>query len=104
MILTPQLFIYISTAYSNCPEETIKEEFYPPPSDPEKMIQLVEAMDGHFEDHINKTINDFIHPWPNTYVYTKALTEDIVRQFGELLPIAVLRPSISKYLNSKMSL
>lgn len=93
-IINLELFIYISTAYSNCPEETIKEEFYPPPSDPEKMIQLVEAMDEHFEDHINKTVNEFIHPWPNTYVYTKALTEDVVRQFGELLPIAVVRPSI----------
>lgn len=93
-IINLELFIYISTAYSNCPKETIKEEFYPPPSDPEKMIQLVEAMDDHFEEHINKTINEFIDPWPNTYVYTKALTEDMVRQFGERLPIAVVRPSI----------
>ncbi|XP_058458774.1 fatty acyl-CoA reductase wat-like [Malaya genurostris] len=93
-IINLELFIYISTAYSNCPEENIKEEFYPPPTDPERMITLVEAMDEHFEEHLNRTVNEFIHPWPNTYVYTKALTEDIVRQFGELLPIAVVRPSI----------
>ncbi|XP_055611244.1 fatty acyl-CoA reductase wat-like [Uranotaenia lowii] len=93
-IMNLEVFIYISTAYSNCPNETIREEFYTPPSDPEKMIQLVEVMDEHFEEHMNKTVNDFIAPWPNTYVYTKALTEDIVRQFGERMPVGVLRPSI----------
>ncbi|XP_050072868.1 uncharacterized protein LOC126560962 [Anopheles maculipalpis] len=93
-IVNLELFVYISTAYSNCPQGLIKEQFYTPPSEPEKMIQLVEAMDERFEEHMNKTVNDFIHPWPNTYVYTKALTEDVVRQYGELLPIAVVRPSI----------
>uniref|UniRef100_A0A182JDN0 Fatty acyl-CoA reductase n=1 Tax=Anopheles atroparvus TaxID=41427 RepID=A0A182JDN0_ANOAO len=93
-IVNLELFVYISTAYSNCPQTLIKEQFYTPPCDPEKMIQLVEAMDERFEEHMNKTVNDFIHPWPNTYVYTKALTEDVVRQYGELLPIAVVRPSI----------
>ncbi|XP_035787730.1 fatty acyl-CoA reductase wat-like isoform X1 [Anopheles albimanus] len=93
-IVNLEVFIYISTAYSNCPQSVIREQFYTPPSDPERMIQLVEAMDERFEEHMNKTVNDFIHPWPNTYVYTKALTEDIVRQYGQLLPVAVVRPSI----------
>ncbi|XP_058060623.1 fatty acyl-CoA reductase wat-like isoform X1 [Anopheles bellator] len=93
-IVNLELFVYISTAYSNCPQSVIKEQFYPPPHDPERMIQLVEAMDERFEQHMNKTVNDFILPWPNTYVFTKALTEDVVRQYGELLPVAVVRPSI----------
>lgn len=32
--------------------------------------------------------------WPNTYVYTKAITEDVVRKYSVGLPICIVRPSI----------
>jgi hypothetical protein len=35
--------------------------------------------------------------WPNTYTYTKAIAEDTVRTLAGNLPVAVFRPSISKY-------
>jgi len=35
--------------------------------------------------------------WPNTYTYTKAIAEDTVSAFAGDLPVAVFRPSISKY-------
>jgi len=35
--------------------------------------------------------------WPNTYTYTKAIAEDTVSTFAGDLPVAVFRPSISKY-------
>lgn len=35
--------------------------------------------------------------WPNTYVFTKAIAEDIVKTVGKDLPIAIVRPSISNY-------
>jgi hypothetical protein len=35
--------------------------------------------------------------WPNTYTYTKAIAEDTVRRLAGDLPVAVFRPSISKY-------
>ncbi|CAO1331806.1 unnamed protein product [Diamesa hyperborea] len=89
-----EAIVYVSTVYSNCVNATIEEKFYPPPTDSDKMIEFVENMDENFEKHINKATRDLIHPWPNTYVYTKALTEDIVRRYSLTLPIAVVRPSI----------
>lgn len=86
--------VYVSTVYSNCVNSTIEEKFYAPPTDSDKMIEFVENMDENFEKQINKATQELIHPWPNTYVYTKALTEDIVRQYSLTLPISIVRPSI----------
>lgn len=96
-----EAIVYVSTVFSNCVNDTIEEKFYPPPTDSDKMIEFVENMDENFEKHINKGTRDLIHPWPNTYVYTKALAEDIVRRYSLTLPIAVVRPSIvSNFLYS----
>lgn len=35
-----------------------------------------------------------IKEWPNTYTYTKALAEDIIRTHSKGVPIAVFRPAI----------
>lgn len=35
-----------------------------------------------------------IKEWPNTYTFTKALAEDIVKTYSKGLPIAVFRPAI----------
>ncbi len=88
--------MYVSTVFSNCPDEQINEVFYPSPVDPEKAITIFENMDEIYENEINKITRDLIHPWPNTYVYTKNLTEEIVRRYSKTLPIAVVRPSIGK--------
>jgi fatty acyl-CoA reductase len=36
--------------------------------------------------------------WPNTYAFTKAIAEDVVREFGKGLPIAVVRPAVGEDL------
>lgn len=86
--------VYVSTVYSNCNRKQIGEQFYPPPVNPEQMIKFVENMDDSFEDKLHVVTTDLIKPWPNTYVYTKAITEDLVRRLGANLPIAIVRPSI----------
>lgn len=35
---------------------------------------------------------------PNTYSYTKAITEDLVAEYGSKFPLAIARPSIGKRL------
>lgn len=35
---------------------------------------------------------------PNTYAYTKALTEDLVNSYAGRLPIVISRPSIGTYV------
>uniref|UniRef100_A0A336LKJ3 Fatty acyl-CoA reductase n=1 Tax=Culicoides sonorensis TaxID=179676 RepID=A0A336LKJ3_CULSO len=86
--------VYVSTAYSHCPKRDIEEKFYDAPSNPDNMIGLVENLDDESEKLFNSVTNELIKPWPNTYVYTKALSEDVVRKFGEKLPLSIVRPSI----------
>lgn len=90
----------MSTAYSNCPLSVIDEKFYEPQCDPYKMIQLAEKMDRKEmdEDDLIKLTPIIIRPWPNTYSFTKALCEDMVKDYGELLPITVVRPSIGEWI------
>lgn len=40
-----QALIHVSTAYCNCDREEVAEVIYPPPYDPEKIIQSMEWMD-----------------------------------------------------------
>ena len=40
-----QALIHVSTAYCNCDREEVNEVIYPPPYDPEKIIQCMEWMD-----------------------------------------------------------
>jgi alcohol-forming fatty acyl-CoA reductase len=88
-----QSFVHISTAYSNCPRMEIEEKFYPPPVDYRECIKLAENCDNHV---LNVTTEKLIHPWPNTYTFTKAIAEDLVRQYLDRLPVGIIRPSIGK--------
>lgn len=91
-----QVVIHISTAYSHCPMTHVAEQFYQPPFDPHRMIQLAEQLidDDRRQAEFEIMTEKIIRPWPNTYTYTKALSEELVRQFAENFPVAVIRPSI----------
>ncbi|CAI6367905.1 unnamed protein product [Macrosiphum euphorbiae] len=78
-------FVYVSTAYSNCPRSEIKEVFYDVPISAKELKKLIE-IDG-------KTRN-VLEDWPNTYTFTKALAENIISTNENQLPISVFRPSI----------
>lgn len=97
-------FVYISTAYchSHTQNRSTKEQYYKPPIDPNEMIKICEHYENHPDFDIFTTLRDkFISPWPNTYSFSKALTEELVRRAGSYLPIVVIRPSIGKHLSKK---
>lgn len=98
--------MHVSTAYSNCPLSVIEEKFYEPQCDPRRMIELAERVDRKefCEDTLITLTPKIIRPWPNTYSFTKALCEDMVKDYGEQLPIVVVRPSIGKLLCHVLSL
>lgn len=90
-------FIHISTAYSFCMRNVIGEDFYPPPLDADVMIQMVENMTRKQNlDVLEATCEKIIKPWPNTYTFSKAITEDLVRQYIKHFKITIIRPSIGK--------
>lgn len=67
------------------------EVIYPPPYDPEKIIQCVDWMD---EDLVNVITPNLIGKRPNTYTFTKALAEHMLLKESGNLPVAIVRPSI----------
>ncbi|NXI62447.1 FACR1 reductase, partial [Anseranas semipalmata] len=86
-----EAFIHISTAYANCVRKCIDEIIYPPPAEPKKLFDLVEWLDESIiQDITPKLLGD----WPNTYTYTKALSEYLIQQEKGNLNIAIIRPSI----------
>lgn len=87
-------FVYMSTAYSNSVYPNTKEKFYTAPINPEMIIKLVEQSDENMIDVINIMSSRIIHPWPNTYSFTKALCEDLIRKFSKRHTAAIIRPSI----------
>ncbi|CAL7951772.1 unnamed protein product [Xylocopa violacea] len=86
-----KLFAHISTAYCHLNEKILEEKPYPPPTDPHKIIKCVEWMDDNVvEAMTDKILADF----PNTYAFTKALSESLVEEAMPYIPAIILRPSI----------
>lgn len=88
-------FTYVSTAFSHCHRSRLLERFYPAPIDPENMIRLAEKF-GNDSSLLNVLSDKFIAPWPNTYTFSKAVSEELLRLAENDLPIIVIRPSIGK--------
>lgn len=88
-----QNFIYISTAYANCPREEIDEVFYEPPMNYKVAINFANKYPEAISTHLSPRL---ILPWPNTYTFTKAVSEGMIRDYQKLLPLTVIRPGIGK--------
>ncbi|KAK0166937.1 hypothetical protein PV327_004403 [Microctonus hyperodae] len=86
-----ELFAHISTAYCHLEEKVLGEKPYPPPADPHKIIKCVEWMD---DDVVEAMTEKILGNFPNTYAFTKALSEGLVEEAMPHLPIIILRPSI----------
>lgn len=92
------MFAYVSTAFSHCEHQFIEEKFYEAPIDPEQMIRIAEYYEEHpSEAYLLEVMTEnFISPWPNTYSFSKALSEELIRQYGQRIPIILVRPSVGK--------
>lgn len=84
-------FVHVSTAFSNCDKLCIREKIYPTAVDPKALMSAVFSMDDDIAVAITPKL---IGKRPNTYTFTKSLAEEIVRQDGQGLPVAIMRPSI----------
>ncbi|XP_014210801.1 fatty acyl-CoA reductase wat-like [Copidosoma floridanum] len=83
--------IHVSTAYANCVYNPIEEKFYDVPIDGIKLISLVECMDDKLVDDISRPL---LGKWPNTYTFTKAVAENIIRKEGADIPVGIFRPAV----------
>ncbi|XP_049296161.1 putative fatty acyl-CoA reductase CG5065 [Anopheles funestus] len=86
-----QSVVHVSTAYSNACRREVDEVVYPAPMDPDRFIQCVQLLPGEM---IGAIANQLQGAHPNTYTLTKAITEQLVGQYAERLPLCIVRPSI----------
>lgn len=86
-----QALIHVSTAYCNCDRLDIAEEIYPVAKEPEQVIALTQWMDDEMVEDLTPNL---IANRPNTYTFTKALTERMLQRDRGSLPVAIVRPSI----------
>ncbi|XP_072948654.1 putative fatty acyl-CoA reductase CG5065 [Epargyreus clarus] len=84
--------IHVSTAYSNPERKIVEEKVYPPPASLPRLLALVDALPQPMLANITP---QYIYPKPNTYTFTKAMSEEAVRSHGNNgYPIAIFRPTI----------
>ncbi|XP_050463960.1 fatty acyl-CoA reductase wat-like [Cataglyphis hispanica] len=84
-------FVHVSTAYANCPQKVIEEKFYDSPMDSDKLIALMECVEDKLAEDITPQL---LGKWPNTYTYTKAVGENVIRKQAGDLPVGIFRPAI----------
>lgn len=83
--------MHVSTTYSHPELKTVGENIHEPYVDWRKTIKICEKTD---EDVLNMMTAKYMRFLPNTYVFTKALAEQVVDDHKHELPLIVFRPSI----------
>jgi alcohol-forming fatty acyl-CoA reductase len=83
-------FVHVSTAFSNTNQEVIYEKIYEPICDYKNVISLVER---DMDDEVAVINAMALKTFPNTYIFTKNLTETLVSDYSHL-PVTIVRPSI----------
>jgi len=87
-----ECFVHVSTAYVNSDRRGRHLETLPPLDfDVEEMVQLILQSNP---EELEKATPHMIGSYPNTYTFTKAITEVILEQRRGDIPLAILRPSI----------
>lgn len=88
-----QVFLYYSTAYSNCENmiDGIEEHLYEPKMSCRNIISAVETLP---EEQLNSIEGKLLGASPNTYIFTKQLAESLVNEYGNKFPVVIVRPEI----------
>jgi len=90
-------YIYCSTAFCNSNNRgLIVEEVYKSQFDPYEMMKMAED-DSAWEDFTDQKCKGYIRDHPNTYTFTKNLSENLLMAEMTGLPAAIVRPSIGKF-------
>ncbi|KAH8311720.1 hypothetical protein KR044_007672 [Drosophila immigrans] len=88
-----EAFIYLSTAFSNCISHHIDERYYPEHlgCTADQMLHLREILGNQLTDKVSSVL---VGKFPNTYTFTKALSEQILERESGDLPVSVFRPGV----------
>nr|CAD7568184.1 unnamed protein product [Timema californicum] len=83
--------VHVSTAYCHCDREVVQEIVYPGKHDPHKILDTVAWMPDHILEEITPKI---VSGQPNTYAFSKNLSEKLVAEYASKIPMGIARPSI----------
>ncbi|KAK5638968.1 hypothetical protein RI129_013263 [Pyrocoelia pectoralis] len=86
-----QSVVHVSTAYSFCVQSKIEEKCYKSHLQGADLLNIVDTLDDEKLDVIKPLL---LKQWPNTYVFTKSIAENVVWEYYDILPIGMVRPSI----------
>lgn len=86
-----EVFVHVSTAFSNTNVQTVKEIVYEPILDYNTIIEASENEGRDIWQSIEKAVKK---QFPNTYVFSKNLAEKIVYDARDTIPVAIVRPSL----------
>jgi len=86
------VFIYTSTAFACCDQDVLQEEVYE--WNGANPMGLLAAEEWMSEEAMNELSKILVKPHPNTYSFTKRLTEIMLRDEYPKLPVVIVRPSI----------
>lgn len=85
------VIVHVSTTYCHFDIPVLEEKLYPPTRNPRDIIKLVNSTN---DDSLTLITPSLIEPLLNTYAFTKRLTETIVEEYGNQLPIIIARAAI----------
>ncbi|XP_037955085.1 putative fatty acyl-CoA reductase CG5065 [Teleopsis dalmanni] len=86
-----KVLLHVSTSYCQCNESVLEERAYAAPQNPFEIMNMIDTMD---DQSLAKITPNLLNGLPNTYAYSKALSEDLINRYGSKLPIVITRPSI----------
>ncbi|VVC42934.1 Male sterility, NAD-binding,NAD(P)-binding domain [Cinara cedri] len=89
-------FVYVSTAFSNPNESLIKEIIYNCHIKAETLIDIVENLP---ESIVTSITPQIIGKWPNTYTLSKAVAENLIKDYGKNMPISISRPCVGNNID-----
>uniref|UniRef100_A0A2A4J0C7 Fatty acyl-CoA reductase n=1 Tax=Heliothis virescens TaxID=7102 RepID=A0A2A4J0C7_HELVI len=84
-----EAFVHISTAFCNTGQKILEEKLYPPPAKLSEVYKFLEL-----SKYNRKQLKTLLNGQPNTYTFTKALTETFIAENHGNIPSVIVRPSI----------
>ncbi|KAL5239952.1 hypothetical protein ACI65C_007362 [Semiaphis heraclei] len=91
-------FVHVSTAFANPNQPVTEEKIYECHIQGDVLINLVENMSDSL---LNSITPECLGAWPNTYTLSKCVAENLVKKYGQNMPICIARPCVVTFTNEE---
>jgi len=86
-----EAMVHVSTAFSFCNRKNIDEVVYETPMNYKEIENLIANLSMPELEVVTPRLRE---GWPNNYTFTKAIAENLVKEYSSQIPTAIFRPSI----------